>query len=97
MGNESDAREKRDIFHVRIKMLCANNQLYATKAMPSGFVPPYTQKEGLARTLEFEFVRTIEDAVEFASEEMCNVLVYGYNSYIKKTKSLRFELRLSIK
>jgi hypothetical protein len=34
----------------------------------SGFVPPYTLKEGLARTLEFEFVHPREDAVEFVSE-----------------------------
>ena len=54
------------ISSVRVKKFCATTQFDSFKAMSSGFVPPYTLKEGLARTLEF--VLTREDAIEFKSE-----------------------------
>ena len=53
---------------VRVKKFCATTQFDSTKAMTSGFVPPYTLAEGLSRTLEFEFVHPREDAIEFVSE-----------------------------
>ena len=34
----------------------------------SGFVPPYTLDEGLARTLEFEFVHPRTDDIIFKTE-----------------------------
>ena len=62
------SRKKLAISSVRVKKFCATTQFDSTRAMSSGFVPPYTLKEGLARTLEFEFVHPREDAVEFVSE-----------------------------
>ena len=35
-----------------MKKFCATTQFDSTKAMTSGFAPPHTLKEGLARTLE---------------------------------------------
>ena len=61
-------RKKLPISSVRIKKFRATTQFDSTKAMSSGFVPPYTLKEGLSRTLEFEFVHPREDAIEFVSE-----------------------------
>jgi len=61
-------RKKLAISSVRVKKFCATTQFDSTKAMSSGFVPPYTLKEGLSRTLEFEFVHPREDAIEFVSE-----------------------------
>lgn len=61
-------RKKLPISSVRVKKFCATTQFDSTKAMSSGFVPPYTLKEGLSRTLEFEFVHPREDAIEFVSE-----------------------------
>ena len=53
---------------VRVKKFCAVTQFDSTKVMTSGFIPPYTLQEGLARTLEFEFVHPKPDAIEFMSE-----------------------------
>ena len=61
-------RKKLAVSSVRVKKFCATTQFDSTKAMASGFVPPYSLKEGLARTLEFEFVHPREDAIEFVSE-----------------------------
>lgn len=60
--------KKFTISSVRVKKFCAVTQFDSTKAMTSGFVPPYTLQEGLARTLEFEFVHPKPDAIEFVSE-----------------------------
>lgn len=60
--------KKLAVSSVRVKKFCATTQFDSTKAMNSGFVPPYTLKEGLARTLEFEFVHPKPDAIEFKSE-----------------------------
>lgn len=59
---------KLTISSVRIKKFCATTQFDSSKAMNSGFVPPFTLKEGLARTLEFEFVHPKPDQIEFKSE-----------------------------
>jgi len=40
---------------VRIRKFCENTQFLAEKALQSGFVPPYTLNEGLARTIQSEF------------------------------------------
>lgn len=60
--------KKLTVSSVRVKKFCATTQFDSTKAMTSGFVPPYTLKEGLARTLEFEFVHPKPDEIEFKSE-----------------------------
>lgn len=61
-------RKKLAISSVRVKKFCATTQFDSTKAMTSGFVPPYTLAEGLSRTLEFEWVHPRTDAIEFESE-----------------------------
>ncbi len=59
---------KMTISSVRVKKFCATTRFDSTKAMTSGFQPPYTLKEGLRRTLEFEFVHPKPDSIEFESE-----------------------------
>lgn len=61
-------RKKLTVSSVRVKKFCATTQIDSSKAMNSGFVPPFTLKEGLARTLEFEWVNPKPDAIEFKSE-----------------------------
>ena len=60
--------KKLTVSSVRVKKFCATTQFDSTKAMTSGFKPPYTLAEGLSRTLEFEWVHPKPDAIEFASE-----------------------------
>lgn len=60
--------KKLAISSVRVKKFCATTEFDATKAHSCGFVAPYTLGEGLARTLEFEFVHPRTDAIEFVSE-----------------------------
>ncbi len=48
-------RKKLNISSVRVKKFCATTQFSSSKAMSSGFVPPYTMEEGLRRMLEEEF------------------------------------------
>ena len=61
-------RKKLTISSVRVKKFCATTQFDSTKAMSSGFKPPYTLAEGISRTLEFEWVHPKPDAIEFESE-----------------------------
>ncbi len=61
-------RKKLTVSSVRVKKFCATTQFDSTKAMTSGFTPPYTLAEGLSRTLEFEWVHPKPDAIEFESE-----------------------------
>lgn len=49
--------KKLSISSVRVKKFCAVTQYDSTKAMTSGFVPPYTLELGLKRMLEQEFVK----------------------------------------
>jgi nucleoside-diphosphate-sugar epimerase len=49
--------KKLSISSVRVKKFCAVTQFDSSKAMSTGFQPPYTLEEGLARTLEYEFGR----------------------------------------
>ena len=60
--------KKLAISSVRVKKFCATTQYDSTKAQSTGFKPPYTLKEGLARTLEFEFVHPRTDDITFKSE-----------------------------
>lgn len=60
--------KKFPISSVRVKKFCATTQFDSKKAMDSGFKPPYTLGEGLARTLEFEFVHPRTDDITFKSE-----------------------------
>ncbi|MFD2598329.1 NAD-dependent epimerase/dehydratase family protein [Sphingobacterium corticis] len=48
-------RRKLSISSVRVKKFCAVTKYDSTKAMNSGFKPPYTMQEGLQRTLSSEF------------------------------------------
>lgn len=61
-------RRKLAVSSVRVKKFCATTQFDATKARNSGFKAPYTLGEGLARTLEFEFVHPRQDDVTFKTE-----------------------------
>lgn len=49
------SRKKLPISSVRVKKFCAVTQYDSTKAMTSGFLPPYSMQEGLRRTLASEF------------------------------------------
>jgi len=60
--------KKLTISSVRVKKFCATTEFDATKVHSCGFKPPYTLKEGLARTLEFEFVHPRTDDITFKSE-----------------------------
>lgn len=60
--------KKLSISSVRVKKFCATTEFDATKAHTSGFKAPYSLGEGLARTLEFEFVHPKPDQIEFKSE-----------------------------
>lgn len=52
----SITHKKLAISSVRVKKFCATTQFDSSKMLSSGFVPPYTLKEGLSRTLEYEFI-----------------------------------------
>ena len=60
--------KKLTISSVRVKKFCATTQFDATKAHSCGFKAPYTLDEGLARTLEFEFVHPRTDDIVFKTE-----------------------------
>ncbi len=60
--------KKLAVSSVRVKKFCATTQFDAAKVHASGFVPPYTLAEGLARTLEFEFVQDASEGITFVSE-----------------------------
>lgn len=58
-------RKKMTISSVRVKKFCATTQFDATKVLKTGYKAPYTLGEGLARTLEFEFVHPRKDRCHF--------------------------------
>ncbi len=60
--------KKLTVSSVRVKKFCATTEFDAKKAHSSGFKAPYTLDEGLARTLEFEFVHPRTDDIQFVSE-----------------------------
>ncbi|HFK5507375.1 UDP-N-acetylglucosamine 4-epimerase [Elizabethkingia anophelis] len=49
------SRKKLNISSVRVRKFCAVTQYDSTKAMTSGFLPPYTMEEGLKNMLNQEF------------------------------------------
>ncbi|MEG0797120.1 MAG: NAD-dependent epimerase/dehydratase family protein, partial [Odoribacter sp.] len=61
-------RKKLTVSSVRVKKFCATTQFDASKVQTTGFKAPYSLGEGLARTLEFEFVHPRQDAITFKSE-----------------------------
>ena len=61
-------RKKLTVSSVRVKKFCATTQFDADKVKTSGFKAPYTLSEGLARTLEFEFIHDASEGVTFSSE-----------------------------
>ena len=61
-------RRKLTVSSIRVKKFCATTQFDATKVYSSSFKAPYSLAEGLARTLEFEFVHPRIDNVTFKSE-----------------------------
>lgn len=61
-------RRKLAISSVRVKKFCASTEYDATKMQQTGFVPPFTIREGLARTLEFEFLHPHPDCITFETE-----------------------------
>lgn len=60
--------KKLTVSSVRVKKFCATTEFDASKVLASGFKAPYTLGEGLARTLEFEFVHPRTDDITFKSE-----------------------------
>jgi nucleoside-diphosphate-sugar epimerase len=40
---------------IRVRKFCESTQFLADRVVQSGFVPPYSLREGLARTIQFEF------------------------------------------
>lgn len=48
-------RRKLRISSVRVKKFCATTEFNSQKMLNSGFVPPYSIKEGIRRTLQYEF------------------------------------------
>ena len=59
--------KKLSISSVRVKKFCLTTQFDATKAHNS-FDAPYSLKEGLDKTLEYEFINTKKDDILFYSE-----------------------------
>ena len=60
--------KKLTVSSVRVKKFCATTEFDAKKAHSCGFKAPYTLGEGLARTLEFEFIHPKIDNITFKSE-----------------------------
>lgn len=61
-------KKKLTVSSVRVKKFCATTQFDATKVQSIGFAPPYTLAEGLARTLEFEFIHNASNGITFKTE-----------------------------
>lgn len=59
--------KKFSISSVRVKKFCATTQFDSKKAMKL-FKPPYTIKEGLNKTLDYEFLNSDKDDILFYSE-----------------------------
>lgn len=60
-------REKKSISSIRVKKFCAKTQFDASKAHKI-FNPQYTLKQGLDKTLEYEFINPKQNDVLFYSE-----------------------------
>ena len=57
-------RKKLPISYVRVKKFVATTQFDASKVHTSGFKAPFTLKEGLDRTLNYEFIQNRSDDEE---------------------------------
>ena len=55
--------KKLTVSSVRVKKFCATTEFDATKVKETGFKAPYTLGEGLARTLEFEFIHDASNGI----------------------------------
>lgn len=53
-------RKKLAVSSVRVKKFCATTEFDAAKIHSSVFKAPYSLGEGLARTLEFEFIYPLQ-------------------------------------
>lgn len=62
-------RRKFAISSVRVRKFCAVTQYDSSKALASGFQPPYPLQEGLRRTLESEFAASIKLDSQIVSYE----------------------------
>lgn len=60
--------KKATVSSMRVKKFCATTEFDATKIYSSAFRAPYSLGEGLARTLEFEFMHPCTDDITFKSE-----------------------------
>lgn len=60
--------KKLAISSVRVKKFCATTEFDSSKMLATGFKAPYTLKEGLSRTLEFEFLHPRQDDIVFKTE-----------------------------
>lgn len=60
--------KKLTISSVRVKKFCATTEFDATKVKETGFKAPYTLGEGLAHTLEFEFIHDASNGITFKTE-----------------------------
>ena len=60
--------KKLAISSVRVKKFCATTQYDSSRVFSIGFQAPFSLKEGLARTLEFEFLHPQQDSITFESE-----------------------------
>ena len=54
-------RKKLSISSVRVKKFCATTQFDSSKMLNSGFVPPFSLKESLSRTIKHEFIDPKKD------------------------------------
>lgn len=61
-------RKKLSISSVRVKKFCATTQFDASKVLQTNFIPPFSLEEGLANTIEFEFIHPKTDDIIFKSE-----------------------------
>lgn len=60
--------KKLTVSSVRVKKFCATTEFDATKVKETEFKAPYTLGEGLARTLEFEFIHDASNGIIFKTE-----------------------------
>lgn len=60
--------KKLTVSSVRVKKFCATTEFDATKIKESGFIAPFTLGEGLAKTLEFEFIHNASNGITFKTE-----------------------------
>ena len=60
--------KKLAISSVRVKKFCATTEFDSSKMLSTGFKAPYSLKEGLSRTLEFEFLHPRQDDIVFKTE-----------------------------